>query len=97
MERKARPEFHICDLPPSPVPGGEENTKAWRRGQPIERICRGWARSDLRDQIGEIPAITRKRPGPWPLEFRDDRSSPAGQHPCKASELCLSREFQFQA
>jgi hypothetical protein len=90
-ELRARPWFHIFDVPPSLRLGaaGEYNdVEAW----PAERMNRhDSVRSDLQGQIAETLATARIQPVPWPWEFLDDRSSPAGRHPCRESGLYLSR------
>src|SRR5258708_13185431 len=45
----------------------------------------------FRVKIAETLATARIQPVPWPWEFLDDRSSPAGRHPCRESGLYLSR------
>jgi hypothetical protein len=43
------------------------------------------------ERTSETLATARIQPVPWPWEFLDDRSSPAGRHPCRESGLYLSR------
>src|SRR5258708_34493970 len=63
----------------------------WRGGQPRGGICHDLGRSDFKGKIAETLATGRIQPVPWAWEFLDDRSSPAGRHPCRESGLYLSR------
>ena len=80
--------FRFTAFTPAKCSREYNGVEAW----PAERMNRhDSVRSDLQGQIAETLATACIQPVPWPWEFLDDRSSPAGRHPCRESGLYLSR------